>query len=119
MLQHSAYIVSLDTDFSYNEDVGPNITLQHLQVEKDSPDSSVNPRLEISGSGTKYGAQINSISYTDLYSSLNGTSDITINIDKNIFSSAGIQMNLRDSITDESFVIDASDVVWFPVVANT
>ena len=108
MLQNSAYIVSLDTDFSYNEDEGPNITLQHLQVEKDSPDSSVNPRLEISGSGTKYGAQINSISYTDLYSSLNGTSDITINIDKNIFSSAGIQMNLRDSITDESFVIDAS-----------
>ncbi len=108
MLQKAAYIVSLDTTFSYNEDEGPNINLQHLQVEKDSPDSSVNPRLEISGSGTKYGAQINSISYTDLYSSLNGTSDITINIDNNIFSSAGIQMNLRDNITDESFVIDAS-----------
>ncbi len=108
MLQNSAYIVSLDTSFGYNEEEGPNITLQHLQVEKDSPDSSVNPRLEISGSGTKYGAQINSISYTDLYSSLNGNSDITINIDRNVFSSAGIQMNLRDELSDESFVIDAS-----------
>jgi len=108
MLQNSAYIVSLDTLFSYNEEEGPQITLQHLQIEKDSPDSSVNPRLEISGSGTKYGAQINSISYTDLYSSLNGNSDITINIDGNIFSSAGIQMNLRDELTEESFVIDAS-----------
>ncbi len=108
MLQNSAYIVSLDTTFGYNEEEGPNLTLQHLQVEKDSPDSSVNPRLEISGSGTKYGAQINSISYTDLYSSLNGNSDITINIDNNIFSSAGIQMNLHDELTDESFVIDAS-----------
>ena len=108
MLQNSAFIVSLDTSFGYNEEDGPQLTLQHLQVEKDSPDTSVNPRLEISGSGTKYGAQINSISYTDLYSSLNGNSDITINIDGKIFSSAGIQMNLRDEISDESFIIDAS-----------
>ena len=108
LFNNSAFIVSLDTLFDYSVEQGPQITLQHLQVEKDSPDTSVNPRLEISGSGTKYGAQINSISYTDLYSSLNGTSDITINIDQNIFSSAGIQMNLRDEISEESLIIDAS-----------
>ena len=108
MLNNSAFIVSLDTLFDYTKEQGPQVTLQHLQVEKDSPDSSVNPRLELSGSGTKYGAQINSISYTDLYSSLSGNSDITINIDQNIFSSAGIQMNLRDELTDEAFIIDAT-----------
>ena len=108
MFNNSAFIVSLDTLFDYTKEQGPQVTLQLLQVEKDSPDSSVNPRLEISGSGTKYGAQINSISYTDLYSTLTGNSDITINIDGSTFSSAGIQMNLHDELSDESFVIDAS-----------
>ena len=108
MLNNSAFIVSLDTLFDYTKEQGPQVTLEHFQVEKDSPDSSVNPRLELSGSGTKYGAQINSISYTDLYSSLNGNSDITINIDGKLFSSAGIQMNLRDELSDESLVIDAT-----------
>ncbi len=108
MLNNAAYIVSLNTLFDYTQQQGPQITLQHLQIEKDNPDSSVNPRLEISGSATKYGAQVNSISYTDLYSSLNGNSDITINMDGGIFSSAGIQMNLHDDISDESLVIDAS-----------
>ena len=108
MLNNAAYIVSLDTLFDYNTEQGPQITLQFLQIEKDNPDSSVNPRLDLSGSATKYGAQINSISYTDLYSSLTGYSDITINIDENVFSSAGIQMNLHDDIAEESFVIDAT-----------
>ena len=108
MLNNAAYIVSLDTLFDYTKEQGPQVTLQYLQIEKDNPDSSVNPRLELSGSGTKYGAQISSISYTDLYSSLTGSSDITINIDEDIFSSAGIQMNLRDQLADELVLIDAS-----------
>ena len=108
IINKSAYILSLNTLFDYTKEQGPQITLQHFQLEKDTPDSSVNPRLELSASGTKYGAQVNSISYTDLYSSLSGTSDITINIDGKLFSSAGIQMNLHDSISDESFIIDAT-----------
>lgn len=108
MINQAAYIFSLDSLFDYTKEQGPQITLQHLQIEKDSPDSSVNPRLELSGSATKYGAQINSISYTDLYSSLNGNSNVTINVNENIFSSAGIQMNLHDQITDEKLIIDAT-----------
>ena len=108
MLNNSAYIVSLDTLFDYSQEQGPEVTLQLFQVEKDIPDSSVNPRLELSGNGTKYGAQINSISYTDLYSSLQGNSDVTINFDSNVFSSAGIQINLRDELAEESFVVDAN-----------
>ncbi|MBP5602722.1 MAG: translocation/assembly module TamB domain-containing protein [Treponema sp.] len=108
IINKAAYIVSMDTLFDYTKEQGPQITLQRFQLEKDTPDTSVNPRLELTGSGTKYGAQVNSISYTDIYSSLSGTSDITINIDDKVFSSAGIQMNLKDSITDEALVIDAN-----------
>ena len=108
LINNATYILSLDTDFDYNAETGPQITIGHLQVEKDNPDTSVNPRLELSGSGTKYGAQINNIAYTDLYSSLRGASDITVNLTDNILSSAGIQMNLRDDITEESLVIDAN-----------
>ena len=108
LINNATYILSLDTAFDYTKEQGPQLTLQHLQIEKDNPDTSVNPRLELSGSATKYGAQINDIAYTDLYSSLRGNSDITVNITDNILSSAGIQMNLCDDISDESLVIDAS-----------
>ncbi len=108
LINNSTFILSLDTIFDYTQEQGPQITLQHLQIEQNNPDTSVNPRLELSGSATKYGAQINNIAYTDLYSSLRGNSDITVNLTDNILSSAGIQMNLRDDISDESLVIDAS-----------
>lgn len=104
----NTYLVSLDSSFDYSQEQGPQITLTHLELEQDMPDVSVNPRLELSGSGTKYGAQINNISYTDLYSSLTGNSDITINLQDNNLNSAGILMNLHDPHTEESIVIDAS-----------
>ena len=104
----NTFLVSLDSSFDFTQEQGPQITLTHFELEQDIPDVSVNPRLELSGSGTKYGAQINNISYTDLYSSLTGNSDITINLLENNLSSAGIQMNLHDSITEESIIIDAS-----------
>ena len=108
IINDATYILSLDTLFDYKKESGPELTLQHLQVEKDDPDSSVNPRLELSGSGTKYGAQIHDISYTDLYSSLRGTSDLTVNFENGILNSAGIQMNIRDDLTEEALVIDAN-----------
>ncbi len=104
----STYLVSLDSSFEYTQQDGPQISIQHFQLEQDNPDVSVNPRLELSGSGTKYGAQISNISYTDLYSSLTGNSDVTVNLTNNILNSAGIQLNLKDSITEEAVVIDAS-----------
>lgn len=108
MAAGSTYLVSLDSMFDYNKEDGPQVSLQHFQLEQDNPDVSVNPRLELSGSGTRYGAQIGNISYTDLYSSLSGSSDITVNLNDNILNSAGVQMNLHDPVTEESFVIDAS-----------
>jgi hypothetical protein len=108
LINNTTFILSLDTLFNYNAEQGPQITLKHMQIEENVPETSVNPRLELSGSATKYGAQINDIAYTDLYSSLRGNSDITVNITDNILSSAGIQMNLRDEISDEALVIDAS-----------
>ncbi len=108
LINNSTFILSLDTLFDYTKEQGPEITLRHLQIEKDEPETSVNPRLELSGSGTRYGAQINNISYTDLYSSLRGNSDITVNIAGKVLNSAGIQMNIKDDLTDEALVIDAT-----------
>jgi len=102
------FLISLDTLFDYTKLQGPQITLQHFQLEQNDPNVSINPRLELSGSATKYGAQINNISYTDLYSSLRGNSDLTVNLNEKILESAGIQMNLRDNLTEEAFVIDAT-----------
>ena len=107
IVNQSTYTVAFDSLFDYDQQQGPQVTLSYFQIEKDTPDSSINPRLEISGTGTRYGAQLDSILYTDLYSSLKGNSDITINIDNSMFNSAGIQLNLLDPLTDERIVIDA------------
>ena len=107
LIGQNTFITSLNTSFDYSKEQGPQFTIPLLQIEQNKADSSVNPRLVVSGSGTKYGAQLTSISYTDLYSNLSGFSDITINIDNKMFNSAGINMNLHDDLTDEQLIVDA------------
>ena len=101
-------ITSMDCDFNYTKENGPEISLSRFEVEETDATSSTNPKLVVSGSGTKYGAQLNSITYTDLYSVLNGSADIMININEGIFDSAGMKMLIKNTLTDETITMDAN-----------
>lgn len=99
-------ILSLDSKFTYSNENGPEITLNKLQVEENNISSTVNPKLILAGIGTKYGAQINTINYSDKYSSMDGFADLTININEETFDSAGFKFNLKNSSSEERITMD-------------
>ncbi len=103
----SSWIFSTSSDFSYDFINGPSIKISQLEIEE-AGSASQNPKLVLSGNATKYGAQFDSISYADLYSDLEGSADLMININEGIFDSVGVMVNLRNPMSAESLIIDGN-----------
>ncbi len=101
-------VFTTSMSFAYDEENGPDLQISHLEVEQADGIMSVNPKLVLSGSATKYGARIDTIGYSDFYSVMEGTADAILNINENVFDSVGIAMNLRNPITDEMITVDGS-----------
>lgn len=99
-------IFSTDTEFSYDTLNGPEVTLRQFEAEFSNINYMTNPKLTLTGNITKYGAQFDSIAYNDLYSSLEGEADVTVNINNAIFDSAGVRINVKNPISQESIVFD-------------
>lgn len=109
--QQYGVILSTDASFKYTKEDGPELQIVRFEVEENKAGSlgSGNPKLTLSGTGTKYGMQLKSISYTDTYSNLEGIADIALNINDNIFESVGLTANLRDiSLSGEEISVDAT-----------
>ena len=106
-LLDTSIIISTSSEFNYDEQNGPSVKLTHLEVEE-AGSVSVNPKVVLSGSATRYGARLDSIGYTDLYSVLEGSADLMLNINEKIFDSVGLMLNLKNPLSEESLVIDGS-----------
>lgn len=107
VLNHTV-TVTTETDFTFDEKEGPKVNVQLFEVEGTDSNVSVNPKITMAGNVTKYGAQINSIAYTDLYSALQGTSDVMLNINGGMFDSVSFMLNVKNPITEESIVMDCN-----------
>ncbi|MCQ2575531.1 MAG: translocation/assembly module TamB [Treponema sp.] len=103
-----AMIISMDSQFNYTKEMGPEVILNFFEIEETDSVSSLNPKLAFSGSGTKYGAQLNSVSYSDSFSSLQGAADVTINSTENSFDSLGANVRLKNILSDEEIELDVS-----------
>ena len=103
-----SFIITTTSEFDYDAENGPSIRLGNLEIEEAEGSFSVNPKITLSGSATRYGAAIDTISYTDLYSTLEGNADLILNINERIFDSAGFMMNLKNPITEEGIILDGS-----------
>ncbi len=101
-------IFSTAANFAYDKENGPSLQMSQLEVELADGNVSVNPKLVVSGSATKYGARMDTIAYSDFYSVLEGTADAILNINEDVFDSIGLAMNLHNPITDEMIIIDGS-----------
>ncbi len=100
-------ILSTNTSFAYSPQTGPELHIERFEAEETDASSAYNPKLVFSGNGTKYGMQLNSISYTDLYSTLQGQADVTVNINDGLFDSVGLNASLKDSAgSGEGIVFD-------------
>ncbi len=101
-------VFSAETDFNYDLENGPVVSIKHMDVEGANASFSVNPKLLLSGNVTKYGAQIDSIAYTDYYSALEGTADVMVNVNDGIFDSVGLIMNVKNPLSEEAIAMDAT-----------
>ena len=106
-LLDTSIIITTSSEFKYDKQDGPSVKLTQLEIEE-AGSASTNPRIVLSGNATRYGAQLDSIAYTDLYSALEGSADLMLNINENIFDSVGLMLNLKNPLSEESFVVDGS-----------
>ena len=107
-LMNHSFIFTTDMNFNYDEENGPVLQLVRFEAEEAASSFSVAPRIILSGNATKYGAQIDSISYTDFYSALEGSADLMLNLSKNSFESVGVMLNVKNPLSDESLLLDGT-----------
>ena len=100
-------LMSADMELRYSPQLGPEVTVSRLEVEETGMFYSISPRLTLSGTVTGYGAQFGSISYSDLYSSLEGRADLAVNMNSGVFSSAGLDFSVRSPFSDETISASA------------
>jgi len=103
-----SFVFTIDSDFVYDQENGPNVNINRLSLEAVNSAHTISPKLNAAGNITKYGAQLTSVGYTDFYSSLVGTADVTLNINNEVFDSAGLILNLKNPLSDESISLDAN-----------
>ena len=110
LLSDYSLALSTKTDFIYTKNNGPSVNINQLLVEFDDSKASVvtSPKFILSGNITKYGAQLSSLNYSDLFTTLEGFADFRINFNQNIFDSAGLSVNMKNPLSSEALNIEAS-----------
>lgn len=108
MLGNNSFIISTYTDLKYNPFDGPIITIDRFEAEGANASQAMNPRLSLSGSGTKYGVQLDSVAYTDFYSALEGRADLMLNMSNNIFAGANLNVELKNPLSPEKVKINGT-----------
>lgn len=101
-------IFSTDSSFHYDTENGPELQVSNFEAELADSSVSVSPKLVFSGNMTKYGAQLESLAYTDLYSALVGNADLMININEGVFDSVGMMVNVKNPMSNESIIVDGN-----------
>ena len=101
-------VLTMSSIFDYTHEDGPSVQLTNFELEEAGSSISVNPKIVLSGNATRYGAAFDSIAYTDLYSVLQGSANLLVNVNEGIFDSIGLMLNLKNSLTEESIIIDGS-----------
>lgn len=101
-IEPASLVCSLDADFNYTEADGPLVQINRMAVEETGAMFQTNPVISMEGNVTKYGAQFTSISFTDQYSTLEGFSDISLNMFDKHFDSAGMNFSIKNPISQEA-----------------
>ncbi|MCR5188706.1 MAG: translocation/assembly module TamB [Treponema sp.] len=107
-LLNTSVIFSTNSNFHYDQENGPELHISSFEAELAGSAVTVSPKLVFSGNMTKYGAQLDSMAYTDLYSTLVGTADLMININEGLFDSVGMMVNVKNPMSEESIIIDGN-----------
>lgn len=103
----SIFTFSLDSDLSYSERDGINVKISRMNASGSGGKYSFNPSLNVIGNISKYGLFLDTLSYSDKFSSLDGSLELLINRNKSFFDSARFSTNLKNPLSSESVNISA------------
>ena len=98
----SIFTLSADSVFSYSEENGIDFRINRIEGEEAGEKYLFNPKFMLSGSVTKYGAFLDSIVYSDKFSTLQGSSELLWNINDSLFDSATFNFNLKNPLSKEA-----------------
>ena len=101
------FTLSTETGFAYTKDEGFAVHIARLESEDAGGKFSFSPHVLLSGTVTKYGAVFDSVSYTDSFSALTGSSQCTVNTNDRGFDSAHIDMTMTNPLSKESVTASA------------
>lgn len=110
MFQNYAFTFSAQSSFLYDKDDGPNVNIERFEIDIDDSknETVISPKILLSGNVTKYGAQFSTVSYSDLFSTLEGAADFRINFNESLFDSAGLTINVKNPLSTENVFLEAA-----------
>lgn len=97
----SIFTLSTNASFTYSDEDGINVKIPRLEVVEAGGKYSFNPVLNVSGNVTKYGVFLDTISYSDKYSAIEGSSELLWNMNESIFDSARFSTVLKNPVSTE------------------
>jgi len=103
----TTFTLSTETGFAYTKDEGFAVHIARFEAEDAGEKFSFSPHVLLSGTVTKYGAIFDSVSYTDSFSALTGSSQCSVNMSDRGFDSAYFDMTMTNPLSKESVTASA------------
>lgn len=97
----TSFITSIDSDFRYSGENGAEVNVVRFEVEEAGNKIVSNPKISLSGTGSRKGIYITDINFSDRFSAMDGNADIVWTKSDTVFTSLGLSLNLGNSITHE------------------
>jgi len=101
------FMMSAESGFSYTSNDGFTMNVSRFEAEEAGSKFSFAPKIQLAGKITRYGAFFESVSYSDIYSALNGNAQLIINMNDNLFSSAHFNLLLKNPLSNEQITASA------------
>ncbi|WP_027727760.1 translocation/assembly module TamB domain-containing protein [Treponema sp. C6A8] len=95
-------VLSTRSNFTYTKDQGPEILVNLFEFEAAGANYTVSPKIMFRGSVTKYGAHLDNLGYSDIYSTLAGQADFAFDLNDGIFNALNVNAALNNSYSEES-----------------
>jgi hypothetical protein len=95
------FTMSTETGFAYTPNDGFAMNIARFEAEEAGSKFYFAPKLQFSGKVTRYGAFFDSVSYSDIYSALNGSAQLILNMNEGLFNSVHFDFLLKNPLSTE------------------
>lgn len=101
------FTLSTETGFAYTSSDGFAVNIARFEADDAGSKLHFSPKLQFSGKITRYGAFFDSVSYSDIYSALNGSAQLIVNMNDGLFNSARLELLLKNPLSSEQLSASA------------